>query len=852
MVEPSEGILSGQKTMLPLLPRKLPPTLQALTALALDLRWTFSHAAERVWRTLDPDSWESTRNPWFTLQDAPQRRLEELAANPSFSSEVERLCSAHQEYMVGPTWFAANGTRLSSDRIAYFSMEFGLGEALPLYAGGLGILAGDFLKTASDLGLPLVGVGILFQEGYFRQTLDAGGAQHQSYPYNDPLTLPIQPVDAKSGDWLRVPVYLPGRTLWLRIWRARVGRVDLLLLDGNDPLNTAPDRGITAQLYGGGTETRLLQEIVLGIGGWRALAALGFEPTIAHLNEGHAAFVILERARRFMQAENVSFHEALWATRAGNVFTTHTPVAAGFDEFSPDLMEKHFPPFGRYLTQLGISQGELLALGRRPSSEDPREPFNMARLAMQGCARTNAVSRLHGEVSQRLFTDLFPRWPEREVPVEYVTNGVHVPTWHSEQADVLWTTACGDGGWHGPVGRLSGPIAAVSDEELWKTRGEGRSELVSHARRSLERQLAQRGHHPTTAAAAGNILAPDVLTIGFARRFAEYKRPDLLLRRADRLVRLLNDTARPVQILVAGKAHPADEAGKRLITQWFAFVNRPEVRQRAVFLEDYDMTLAKRLVTGVDVWINTPRRPWEASGTSGMKVLANGGLNLSELDGWWAEAYTPDVGWALGQNTQTPSDEQDVEDLYALLEQHIVPEFYDRDDQGLPRRWLARIRASMATLAPAFSSNRMVLEYVERIYGDAAEALHRRADGGARVAKDLNAWQERLESHWGEIRVEGHEAKATDGGVEFRVTVRLGAVAPGDVSVEIFADATGEKSVFRQLMKHVSDPSGPTNLSVFVAEVATSRPAADFTPRVIPYHPEVRVPAELPLITWSG
>ncbi|HXN31912.1 MAG TPA: alpha-glucan family phosphorylase, partial [Polyangiaceae bacterium] len=761
---------------------------------------------------------------------------------------LSRVSSERKEHLAESTWFSANGFRLRNERIAYFSMEFGLSEAIPLYAGGLGILAGDYLKTASDLGMPVVGVGILFQEGYFRQIVDAAGRQHEAYPYNDPTTLPIEPVAGPHGGWLRVGVDLPGRTLWLRVWRANVGRVDLYLLDSNDLLNTPVDRGITSKLYGGGPETRLLQEIVLGIGGWRALSALGLEPTIAHLNEGHAAFVVIERARRFMEQAGVSFYEALWATRAGNVFTTHTPVVAGFDVFAPELIDKYLPPFGAYLGQLGISTSELFALGRRDPS-DGSAPFNMAHLAMRGCSHTNAVSRLHGTVSRRLFAELFPRWPEREVPVDHVTNGVHVPSWDSRASDSLWSDACGKERWRGSIERLPSVITSLSDEDLWKMRSEERSDLLSYARRRLQRQFAQRGAQPSVVESAPRIFEPGALTIGLARRFAEYKRSDLLLHEPDRLARLLSDAARPVQLVVAGKAHPDDELGKHMIAEWIAFVNRPEVRHRAAFIEDYDMSLAEQLVQGVDVWINTPRRPWEACGTSGMKVLVNGGLNLSELDGWWAEAYTPEVGWALGEHDGITSDSRDAEDLYAALEQRVVPEFYDRDDHGIPRRWLARIRASMAALAPTFSSNRMVLEYAERVYVGAAERFHERVENGARLARELRAWQQTLEAHWSELRVGERQIAAREGALEFKVSVDLGSIPPEAVCVELFADTIGDEPPFCCAMEPVRDASGGRRL--FAATVATSRPASDFTARVVPDHPGVRVPAEIALIHWG-
>ncbi|HSE11656.1 MAG TPA: alpha-glucan family phosphorylase, partial [Rudaea sp.] len=630
----------------PYLPRTLPERLTALTELALDLRWTWNHALDALWLGIDAELWERTHNPWVVLQNVPQRRLEELCRDDAFAQRLEGAVADCRRYGSEQGWYERQLADDDPAAIAYFSMEFGLSEAFPLYAGGLGVLAGDYLKTASDLGVPLVGIGLLYQEGYFRQTIDAAGRQRETYPDNDPTNLPIQPAIGKDGAWLRVELQLPGRILYLRVWQAIVGRARLYLLDSNDVRNGAVDRGITAKLYGGGSETRLLQEVVLGIGGWSMLEALGIRADVCHLNEGHAALVVLERARRFMHHANTSFWEAWWATRAGNVFTTHTAVAAGFDAFPPSLVYKYSR---NYVTDFDIPVRELLALGRRDPLDD-NEPFNMTYLALRGCAQSNAVSRLHGEVSRRLFLDLYPRWPQHEVPVRHVTNGVHVPSWDSAWSDRVWTRACGKERWLGTVERLSEAIESIDDGTLWALAANQRRELVHYARDRLAWQFGQRGESPRHVAEAAQILDPDTLTLGLARRFADYKRPNLLLSDRERLANLLRDPERPVQLIIAGKAHPDDEIGKQLIGAWLEFTRDPQVRNRAVFLEDYDMELAQRLVQGVDVWINTPRRPWEACGTSGMKVLVNGGLNFSELDGWWAEAYRPTYGWAMGDS----------------------------------------------------------------------------------------------------------------------------------------------------------------------------------------------------------
>lgn len=828
--------------------RPLPEGLAGLAELSLDLRWTWSHAADRLWREIDPAVWARTENPWLMLQSVSLQRLEQLAEDPDFRAELERLMQVRRDYLAAEAWYGGahpgNGAL-----IAYFSMEYGLAEALPLYSGGLGVLAGDHLKTASDLGVPLVAVGLLYQEGYFRQMLDGRGRQIEVYPHNVPTSMPITPVRDAKGAWLGVPIELPGRALVLRVWQAQVGRVNLYLLDSNDPMNSPADRGITSKLYGGGEEMRLVQEIVLGIGGWRTLEALELHPEVCHLNEGHAALVTLERARRFAQENHVDFREALWATRAGNVFTTHTPVAAAFDTFPRVLLAEYGT---HYAAQLGVSQHELLALGRmRPDDGD--ELFNMAYLAARTCGTINGVSQLHGAVSRRIFCDLYPRWPEREVPIRHITNGVHVSSWDSPWADEIWTAACGKERWLGRPETLSGAIQGLSDEALWSFRGEERRDLMHYARRRLARQLGQCGADPEAIAQADLTLDPNLLTLGFARRFTEYKRPNLLLRDPERLLRLLTDPVRPVQLIIAGKAHPQDENGKRLIQAWVEFVHRPEVRARAVFLEDYDIALAQEMVEGVDVWINTPRRPWEASGTSGMKVLVNGGLNLSELDGWWAEAYAPEVGWALGdgrEHAEPGWDDVEAEQLYRLLEQEIVPMFYRRDAQGIPREWVARMRASMSRLAPQFSSNRMLQEYVRDAYFPAAAAFRRRSADGGRLARELAAWEQGLERHWHEVHWGNVERRAQPDGWLFEVQVYLGNVSPDGVQVELYAEPQNGEAPARHVMARGAALPGMLNGYHYAIAVATPRPAMDFTPRIIAWHPEARIPAEVNLILW--
>ncbi|HTV54947.1 MAG TPA: alpha-glucan family phosphorylase, partial [Terriglobia bacterium] len=579
-----------------------------LTEMALDLRWTWNHSTDKIWERLDPELWELTHNPWFVLQTVSQEKLRNVRADPEFDSLLSDLAQEGRTLVESPGWFQKSHPDTCIKSVAYFSMEFMLSEALPIYSGGLGNVAGDQLKTASNLSVPVVGVGLLYQQGYFRQEIDAQGRQQALYPFNDPGQLPIRPVRQPNGEWLRLPLAFPGFELWLRAWEVRLGRTRLYLLDTNDPANIPPHRGITSELYGGGPELRLKQELALGIGGWRLLRAIGLEPEVCHLNEGHAAFAVLERASSFMADHKQPFDVALAITRSGNLFTTHTPVEAGFDRFAPELMKTYLTKYAE--ERLSISFQELLALGRR----DPNnlsEPFNMAYLAMRCSNAVNGVSRLHGAVSRRIFRDLFPRWPEHEVPVTHITNGIHVPTWDSSEADRLWESACGKERWHWTITEMEQDFrVGMDNSDLWQLRADARKSLIGYVRKRLSRDLEGRGASPDELAQAGQILDPDALTLGFARRFATYKRPNLLLHDTERLVRILTHQERPVQLILAGKAHPQDQAGQAMIQQWISFVHRAEVRPHAVFLADYDMLMAERLVGGIDVWINTPRRPW--------------------------------------------------------------------------------------------------------------------------------------------------------------------------------------------------------------------------------------------------
>ncbi len=824
----------------------------ALSELALDMRSSWNHGADDVWRQLDAALWDLTQNPWVVLQTVSREKLQGVLADAAFRKNVDDLVQARRDAAEAPAWFQQTYPQAPLTCVAYFSMEFMLSEALPIYSGGLGNVAGDQLKAASDLGVPVIGIGLLYQQGYFRQVIDKDGAQQALYPYNDPGQLPITPLRKPNGEWLRLEIALPGYSVWLRAWQVQVGRVKLYLLDSNDAANYPAHRGITSELYGGGPELRLKQEMLLGIGGWRLLASLGIKPEVCHLNEGHAACAVLERARSFMEETGQPFDAALAVTRAGNLFTTHTAVAAGFDRFAPALIEQYL---GGYATKkLGISIHDLLALGRH-NPNDATEPFNMAYLAIRGSGAVNGVSSLHGRVSRHLFEPLFPRWPTCEVPVGHVTNGVHMPTWDSAPADDLWTEACGKDRWLGTVETMEHDIRQVSDARLWEFRIAGSKSLVECTRTRLSLQLAASGASFEAVEAAKQLFDPNTLTLGFARRFASYKRPNLLLHDPDRLLRLLTNPQRPVQLIIAGKAHPADLAGQALIQQWVHFIRRPEARAHVVFLSDYDMHLTERMVQGVDVWLNTPRRPWEACGTSGMKVLVNGGINLSELDGWWAEAYSPEVGWALGDGREHDSDPAwDASEacaLYDLLEREVIPEFYTRDEQGIPGAWVTRMRESMAQLTPRFSTNRAVREYTEQYYLPAASAYLERAANKGAVGVELVNFRRALEQKWSAIRF--GEVKIESGGAHhvFEIQMYLDGLDPEAVRMELYANGANGTAAERVEMQRVRQLVGVINGYAYRAEVSAARPASDYTARLIAQREGTAVPLEDAHILWQ-
>jgi glycogen phosphorylase len=829
--------------------RTLPKGLEGLFELALDLRWNKRIIYDQIWEYLDPDAWERTHNPYMILQNISQERLEEAAKDEQLKQVLNIWLERRKSALEGQNWLEAMGYGSSIGSIAYFSMEFGLSEALPIYSGGLGILAGDHLKTASDMGIPIIGVGLLYQQGYFRQVLAQDGSQIEAFPYNDPMSLPVFPAVKPDGSWVRIKFILPGRSIFIRVWQAQVGRVRLYLLDSNDPLNSPWDRAITANLYDAGKERRLIQEIILGFGGWMALQELGIDPEICHLNEGHAAFAVIARAYTFMKKLQVPISVALWATRAGNIFTTHTPVAAGFDSFEPDLIKQYAQI---YADLIGVSLDELPNLGRL-SQERSKAPLVMAILATRGSIQVNGVSRLHGEVSRKIFQPLYPRWPRCEVPVTHITNGIHLPSWMSIPAYTIWNRICSDRRFlEGSSGHCE-EISQISDSGLWQFRSEAREGLVDYVRNRLVRQMEEHAVDEESIKRLRQALDPKALTIGFARRFTSYKRPTLLLRDKERLSKMLQDSERPVQLIVAGKAHPHDKEGRMFVQEMAKFASRPEISDRIVFLEDYDIALAQKLESGVDLWINMPRRPMEACGTSGMKVLSNGGLNLSELDGWWDEAYCPEVGWALGDGREHGDeawDTAEAEQLYRILESQVVPEFYDRDHTGIPRAWIARVRASMSKLTLRFSTYRMMREYVEKMYLPAAIAYRRRIADEARLASELCSWQKMLEENWSDLHFGSMSASRKDNSWIFEVQVYLGKIDPEMIRVELYAESFEGAPPMRVEMARKGQIEGETNGFLYDCKVTGDRPSGDYTPRIIPYHSEASVPIEEAHILW--
>lgn len=852
----------------------VPDELKELDVLARNMFWCWNLDLVLLFKRIDSKLWKSCGyNPVQLLGSVSQERLIELSKNHSFLAELKRASEKLKSYLSAPTWFQKLSDVVANHIIAYFSAEFGLHECLPIYSGGLGVLAGDHLKTASDMGIPMVGVGLQYQKGYFRQYLNIDGWQQEAYVANDFYNMPTEMMRDKEGKPITINVYYAGEKVYAQIWQVKVGRAKLYLLDTNVQENSPSARLITSTLYGGDVEMRIRQEIMLGIGGLRALQAMGIEPAVCHMNEGHAAFMALERIRQLVVDKKMNFYEAMEATKAGNIFTIHTPVKAGNDEFSPALMEHYF---GSYIPSLGISEKEFMALGRINPS-DTEESFKMPVLAIRLSSHRNGVSVLHGEVSRNMWSSLWPNVPTSEIPITSITNGVHIKSWLSEDMNSLYERYLGPNWCEESIdSSIWSNIDSIPDEEMWRPHQRSKTSMIAFARRRLKSQLQRRGTFHTELNWADEVLDPESLTIGFARRFATYKRGNLLMHDPKRLIKILTNPDRPVQIVFAGKAHPRDTEGKEIIRQIIHFASQYNVRRRIVFLEDYDINLARYLVRGVDVWLNNPRRPLEASGTSGMKAALNGALNMSTLDGWWCEGYRPDGGWVIGAGESyddtTYQDMVESEAIYKMLENEIVPLFYTRSADGLPRGWIARMKNSIKYITPRFSSYRMFSDYMRKFYVPAARKWQRlNADEMSR-AKSLSSWNSQIRSSWPGVAIKDVQIKVADSKdnghlnvndpylkvgskLEVRTLVELGSLKPGDVSVELYSgtvDSWGNISEGVAVRMACENPEQP-GTQWFTTQLLCDRSGnMGMSVRVTPQNSDLASPWELGLILWEG
>lgn len=837
----------------------LPKELNFIQNLAYNLYWTWDHDAKALFHRMDPQLWERIGcNPVLMLGMMSQTRLESLAKDDGFLSHLTRVKNNLENYMSGKNWYDKTKANEKPFTLAYFSMEYGLAKTLPIYSGGLGILAADHLKSASDLGLPLVAIGLLYQHGYFNQYLARDGWQQETYPKNDFYNLPIKIETDNEKKPLKIELDFPNRKVFAQIWRVQVGRVPLYLLDTNISENNPEDRKITDQLYGGDTEMRIKQEILLGIGGIRALEKLRKRPDVCHLNEGHSAFMALERIKILMNEHNLSFEEAREVTRGGNIFTSHTPVPAGIDEFDTHLIDLYL---GQYYDQIKINQKRFFELGGI-NYRQTNGKFNMAIFALNMASTCNGVSRLHGQVARKMWNYIWPELPEHEVPIGHITNGIHTRTWLSEDMAQLFNRYLGPDWDENPTDHyVWSQIDQLPDEELWRTHERCRTLLVSFARKRLVQQLTNSNANALELEKARQALNPDALTIGFARRFAQYKRAYLLFKDLDRLTKIINDKNKPVQILFAGKAHPHDNIGKGILRDIINIIYRDEFQNKIVFLEDYDMEVASYLVQGVDIWLNTPRRPREASGTSGMKASANGALNLSVLDGWWEQAYNNKIGWAIGLGEDyTDLDEQDrveSEALYHLLEQEVVPLFYRLDSSGMPQGWIRMMKDNLKQICPLFNTNRMVKAYFQSTYLTAANQWHRLKANDMQLAKLMTSWKENITKNWNNLRLVKVEANRDEIKVGEPLTVRAHVYADGidiqSIRPEIYFgkldDTEKIETGSTQPMNLVKNSE--KNIYIFEGIIPSeSTGRYGFSIRVIPSHSEIHRPHEMGLIKW--
>ncbi len=841
----------------------LPKALEPLREIVYNVYWSWNQDAIKLFRRMDRKLWEdSHHNPVVMLGKISQERLEELAKDDGFISHMNRIYVQLNVYLQELTWYQKNVNSNDKPYIAYFSAEFGLTECLQIYSGGLGILSGDHLKSASDLGIPLIAVGLCYKEGYFQQYLTADGWQQERYELTDFYNEPMKLVLDEEGTPIKIALKFPGRDVFFQIWRIDVGRVPLYLLDTNLEENRAEDRTITRTLYGGNNETRIQQEVLLGIGGIRALTAMGIHPIVCHMNEGHSAFMALEKIRLLIEEKKLSFTEAKEIGFYSNVFTTHTPVPAGIDVFPNDLVEKYFGEY--YRTKLKISDKDFYRLGTIIKDKEPAN-FNMAHLAMNMSGFVNGVSKLHGKVSKKMWVAGFKDIPFDEIPIDYVTNGIHIRTHLSNDMHELLYRYIGDKFLQNPTDPEDWErVDEIPDEELWRTHERRRERLVAFARARLRQQITSRGGSKGDVEAAKEVLNASALTIGFARRFATYKRGKLITRDLDRLADILCNKDFPVQIIIAGKAHPKDEEGKKLIQDLVAVAKEEHLRKKIVFLENYDMNIARYMVEGCDIWLNNPRRPLEASGTSGMKCIANGGLNFSVLDGWWDEGYNPDWGWKIGSGEEYDNleyqDELESRLIYETLEKEIIPTFYNRTEDKLPRKWIAMMKASMKNLGPVFNTTRMVSEYAHKFYFKANEKWKYLMADDMKNAKEFTIWKHKVNENWNRLRIFDIKKetlnKEIEVGNKYSITakVNLGDLLPKDVEVQIYygkVDDQNKPYANAYVNMNCKGQNNGDNTYDYKGEIPCATTGNfGFTIRILPKHPILINPFELGLIKW--
>lgn len=842
----------------------LPKELEPLLEITKNFWWCWNQKAVNLLRTIDIDNYdEKDHNPIRILGESSQECFYNMLHDDAAMMNLAEVYDEFKTYMNQETWYASldDSQKTENEKIAYFSFEYGLHESLPNYSGGLGILSGDHLKSASDLGLPFIAVGLLYRKGYFRQYLNADGWQQEYDIENDFFNLALEKVLDSNGETMKVDVDLPGRKVYAQIWKANVGRIQLYYLDANIEENSVEDRDITAQLYGGNLETRIQQEILLGIGGIKALKKLGIKPTIYHMNEGHSAFLSLERIRQLMIDDKLDRKTAREVVFSSNVFTTHTPVPAGNDVFPIEMMQKYFVD---YIKQIDMSMEEFLKLGKIDPNNQ-KEDFCMTVLALNLSAENNGVSELHGHVSREMWKDIWKGVPAKELPIDSITNGIHTLSWISFDMQNLLDRYLGPRWRTKPLEYgIWERVQKIPDAELWRTHERRKERLIDFCRERLKAQIINRGFTKNKINHAEQILTPEALTIGFARRFATYKRGTLLFRDIERLKKIISNPHRPVQIIFAGKAHPHDNGGKELIKNIAEICRREEFRDHIVFLEDYDINVARYMVQGVDVWLNNPRRPLEASGTSGMKVPPNGGLNFSILDGWWDEAYDGQNGWAIGNREEYTDleyqDEVESNALYNVLENEIIPLYYERGRDDIPRQWVTAMKWSMQTVCPQFSTNRMVADYFNKFYTNASRRYINMTSDNFKKSKELKSWKDNISSKWSKVSFENTMSEMPSRNLqvgskfEVKTIVNLGNIAPDSVRVELYHGKLSMKDEITEPtiveMKHSSDLGNGRHSFIGSLECVNTGQSG-YAIRMYPYHKDLGYKFDMKMIIWS-